>query len=157
MNHNLMRARLIEARELIGCNRKEFAERLNTSYRTITNYENGAREPKSDYLVKVAIICNVTTDWILGVSDEKKSPAPTVAGAGVPPTKEGLKVGLAYDQADDGIRASVRKLLDINPDSTDAEEVAFSLAACGGGLRQESLSKDQISLATKIAKETMAE
>lgn len=74
MDYDLMRRRLIEARELIGCNRKEFAGKLNIPYRTITNYENGAREAGSDYLAKVATVCGVTTDWILGVSDNKKSP-----------------------------------------------------------------------------------
>lgn len=79
MDYDLMRKRLIEARESIGCNRKEFAEKVNIPYRTITNYENGAREAGSDYLTTVATMCDVTTDWLLGVSDIKKSPSTTEA------------------------------------------------------------------------------
>lgn len=82
MDYDLMRRRLVEARELIGCNRKEFADKLNIPYRTITNYENGAREAGSDYLARVAIVCGVTTDWILGVSDNKKSPSAAEAAPG---------------------------------------------------------------------------
>lgn len=62
MDKNLIRKRLVEARELIGCNRKEFANKLNKSYRTITNYENGSRALKCDYLVIVATTCGVTTE-----------------------------------------------------------------------------------------------
>lgn len=69
MDFELMRNRLIEARERIGYNRKQFAEELNIPYRTITNYENGSREPGSDYITKVADFCGCTTDWILGLSD----------------------------------------------------------------------------------------
>lgn len=77
MDYVLMRKRLVEARELINCNRKEFADKLNIPYRTITNYENGAREAGSDYLVKVSTVCGVSTDWLLGVCDDKKSPIAT--------------------------------------------------------------------------------
>lgn len=79
MDYDLMRKRLIEARESIGCNRKEFAEKVKIPYRTITNYENGAREAGSDYLSTVATLCDVTTDWLLGVSNIKKSPSATEA------------------------------------------------------------------------------
>lgn len=65
-----MRKRIVEARLFIGCNRKEFAEQLGMPYRTVTNYENGAREPGHDYITKVADLCGCTTDWLLGVSDD---------------------------------------------------------------------------------------
>ena len=80
MDYELMRSRLVAARERIGYNRKEFAEKLDIPYRTITNYENGAREAGSDYLTKVATVCGVTTDWLLGVSDDETK-APSAAEA----------------------------------------------------------------------------
>ena len=93
-----MRRRLVEARELIGCNRKEFADKLNIPYRTITNYENGAREAGSDYLARVATVCGVTTDWILGVSDDKKSPSATEAApGGDDPETDSLRSTLLYN------------------------------------------------------------
>ncbi|MCI8594991.1 MAG: helix-turn-helix transcriptional regulator [Oscillospiraceae bacterium] len=150
-------SKINELRKQKGLSIDELCQKSGIPKGTLSKITAGiTTSPTLDTVCAIANALECTLD---DLSDKpiKKSPAPTVAGAGVPPTREGLKVGLAYDQADDGIRASVRKLLDINPDGTDAEEFAFSLAACGGGLRQESLSKDQISLATKIAKETMAE
>ena len=82
MDYDLMRKRLVEAREHIGYNRTEFAEKVNIPYRTITNYENGSREAGSDYLTTVATICGVTTDWLLGVSDIKNPPSMTEATLG---------------------------------------------------------------------------
>lgn len=68
--------RLVKAREFNGYNRKNFAEKLNIPYRTITNYENGSREPGSDYILKVADVCGCTTDWLLGLSDDPRNNAP---------------------------------------------------------------------------------
>lgn len=44
-------------------------------YRTVTNYENGSREPGHDYLIKVADFCGCTTDWLLGLSDDPRNNA----------------------------------------------------------------------------------
>lgn len=69
MDFDLMRHRLVQARKLKGYNRKQFAEMVGIPYRTVTNYENGAREPGSDYITKVADFCNCTTDWLLGLTE----------------------------------------------------------------------------------------
>lgn len=76
MDFDLMRERLVKAREFIGYNRKQFAEELGIPYRTVTNYENGAREPGSDYLTKVADFCGCTTDWLLGLTDNAREKVP---------------------------------------------------------------------------------
>jgi len=68
--------RLIKAREWNGYNRKYFAEMLGIPYRTITNYENGSREPGSEYLLKVADVCGCTTDWLLGLTDNPRNDSP---------------------------------------------------------------------------------
>ncbi len=69
MSNDGLQKRLIAARELIGANRKDFAEMLQMSYRTITNYENGSRTPGPDYLVRVADACGCTTDYLLEIVD----------------------------------------------------------------------------------------
>lgn len=76
MDGEKMRERLVRAREFIGYNRKSFADALGMSYRTVTNYENGSREPGHDYLIKVADFCGCTTDWLLGLSDDPRNNAP---------------------------------------------------------------------------------
>lgn len=73
MDLELLRKRLIDARTALGYNRKDFASALGIPYRTVTNYENGAREPGSDYISKVADFCNCTTDWLLGLSDSRSN------------------------------------------------------------------------------------
>lgn len=76
MGMSVIPERLVRAREFIGHNRKSFAKELNIPYRTITNYENGSREPGSNYLIKVAVLCDCTTDWLLGLSDEPRNNVP---------------------------------------------------------------------------------
>lgn len=75
MDLTQLRERLIKARQFIGCNRKQFAEELGIPYRTVTNYENGSREPGSEYISKVADACGCTTDWLLGLSDSPRETA----------------------------------------------------------------------------------
>ena len=76
MDGEKMRERLVRAREFIGYNRKAFADALGMSYRTVTNYENGSREPGHDYVIEVADFCGCTTDWLLGLSDDPRNNAP---------------------------------------------------------------------------------
>lgn len=90
MDFDLMRQRLIQAREFIGYNRKQFAEEMGIPYRTVTNYENGAREPGSDYLTKVADFCGCTTDWLLGLTDSARDKVPTDSEGTADPQMETL-------------------------------------------------------------------
>ena len=75
MDLALLRERLIKAREYLGYNRKSFAEELGIPYRTVTNYENGSREPGGEYISRVADFCGCTTDWLLGLSDNPRETA----------------------------------------------------------------------------------
>jgi len=42
------------------------AEKLGINGVTLSGYENGKHDPKSDTLVKIAQICDVTVDYLLG-------------------------------------------------------------------------------------------
>lgn len=66
--------RLTKIREERGYKRTELAEMLGIPYRTITNYETGEREPGHPYIIKIAKLFNVTTDYILGLENETSSP-----------------------------------------------------------------------------------
>lgn len=75
--------RLIEIRKKNGYTRKQLAEELGYPYRTITNYEMGEREPGHTYIIEVAKKFDVTTDYLLGISDsQKKSPCTAEAAQG---------------------------------------------------------------------------
>ncbi len=49
---------------------KEVAKKCNVSPAAYSFYESGQREPPYDFLVKFAQICNVSTDFLLGLSDD---------------------------------------------------------------------------------------
>lgn len=65
--------RIREARMLRGLTQPEMAKRLDLSLRTYQKYEEGSRNPQLDSLVLIATILNVTTDWLLGITDEAPS------------------------------------------------------------------------------------
>ena len=64
-----MTERLKRIREKMGMNMREFARYLDVKYTTYAGYENGSREPGSDFLTLVAKSCGTTTDYILGLTD----------------------------------------------------------------------------------------
>ena len=60
--------RLKELRETTGLSARKFAEELGIPYTTYYGYETGAREPGSDFLIKVAERFGVSVDYIIAVS-----------------------------------------------------------------------------------------
>lgn len=49
----------------------ELASKLNLAPSTISMYERGDRDPDTSTLFKIAQIFNVTTDYLLGITDTK--------------------------------------------------------------------------------------
>lgn len=54
-----------------GKTQSEFAELLGISRPTVGFYESGERIPDAITLGRIARICNVSADWLLGLSDVK--------------------------------------------------------------------------------------
>ncbi|WP_454941682.1 helix-turn-helix domain-containing protein [Evtepia sp.] len=50
----------------------EFAERLGVTKSAISSYENGSRLPSYDILLKMARIFKISTDMLLGNTDEHR-------------------------------------------------------------------------------------
>lgn len=61
--------KLKEIRERTGMNKKEFSNFLEMKYTTYNNYETGAREPASDFLILISEKFDVSIDYILGLKD----------------------------------------------------------------------------------------
>lgn len=59
--------RIKEAREKIGLTQKELAIELGIKPNTFNGYEKGTHDPKSEILKKIAIRCNTTVDYLLGI------------------------------------------------------------------------------------------
>ena len=50
----------------------EFAEKLGFSQSTVNSWCIGRTMPNSFALICIAQACNVSTDWLLGLSDKKE-------------------------------------------------------------------------------------
>lgn len=58
--------RLKELRKKKGLSQLRLATELNTTQNTISRYETGEREPGIDELIKIADFFNVSTDYLIG-------------------------------------------------------------------------------------------
>lgn len=61
--------RITKARRYLGINQKELCQMLDMNEATLSRYENGFREPKAVTLAKLAEVLEVSTDYLLGVTD----------------------------------------------------------------------------------------
>lgn len=61
--------RIKHLRENKNMTRDDLANKLNISYSTISKYETNVRFPDQEMLVKLADLFNVTTDYLLGRSN----------------------------------------------------------------------------------------
>lgn len=69
----MLSQRLRTARRAKGFTQEELAELVCTTKGTISNYENNHSTPPNDMLRQLADILNVSTDWLLGRTDEPTS------------------------------------------------------------------------------------
>lgn len=67
---NILGERIRQLRLKKGLTQQKLAEMLNTTNATISNYETGASTPDYETLIKLSDIFNVTTDYLLGRTDE---------------------------------------------------------------------------------------
>lgn len=61
--------KLKSAREKAGKTRRQAAELLGIPYNTLSNYENDARDPGSNFLKKFAKLFDTTVDDLLGINE----------------------------------------------------------------------------------------
>lgn len=70
--------RLKAARTAKGLKQREAAEYLQITVRSYQQYEGGVRRPSFEALAALAVYLDVTTDYLLGLSD---TPQPTQGGS----------------------------------------------------------------------------
>lgn len=80
--------RLRELRLELGLTQKELGIKLGFKDNAITNYEKDNREPDRVTLCKLADIFNVTTDYLLGRTDNRQ--AIILQGNSLPPELHGV-------------------------------------------------------------------
>jgi len=69
MENIILAKRLKMLREKHGYLQKFVADKLGIRSNTLSGYETGTRSPDPEMLVKLAELYNVTTDYLLGITD----------------------------------------------------------------------------------------
>ncbi|QJA08600.1 helix-turn-helix transcriptional regulator [Romboutsia sp. CE17] len=62
--------RISKARRHMNINQKELALRANITEGSLSRYENDIREPKAAAITQLAEALNVSTDYLLGLTDD---------------------------------------------------------------------------------------
>lgn len=70
MNHEFAKM-ITMLRHERGLSQKRAADELGISQALLSHYENGVREPKLDFVVRVSEYYDVTTDYLLGISPHR--------------------------------------------------------------------------------------
>lgn len=50
---------------VLELSQEAFAKKINVSRKTISNWENGTSKPSTQSLMVIALLCNVTTDYLI--------------------------------------------------------------------------------------------
>lgn len=67
----MIHERIKQLRENAKMNKKDFAAFLGIKYTTYNNYETGAREPSSDFLILISKKFDISIDYLMGLSEDK--------------------------------------------------------------------------------------
>ena len=61
--------RLAEVRKDHGDTQKDLAEKVNVVVHTVSSWEQGKSEPSHELLVRICRLYNISSDYLLGLSD----------------------------------------------------------------------------------------
>ena len=64
--------RIRELRKNLSLSQEALAEKIGTTQQAVSRMENNANDIPSDLLIEISKQFNVTTDYILGISDVKR-------------------------------------------------------------------------------------
>lgn len=102
---NVFKERLAKLMNEFNINQLGLAKELGVTQSTLSRNINGIHRPKAEIIEKIANFFNVSTDYLLGKSDERTPSTPKQELAGV-------KLAL-YDQVEDLTDDEARQVLDI--------------------------------------------
>lgn len=84
----LLGERLRDLREEFNYDQKDIGEKLHISASAYGYYEQNRNEPSLETLVKLAQIYNVSTDYLLGLSNIRESTTEYITSTKIPLTKK---------------------------------------------------------------------
>ena len=97
---------LKQARKDAGLTQQQVADALEIERPSYARYETGDREPDNKTLIKIAKLFNVTTDYLLGLTDDPQFEQPETIAAhrteGMPP--------ISQERLDEIIAEAVRQI-----------------------------------------------
>lgn len=73
MENTNIGTKIQKLRESLNLTQKELADKVGITDATLSRYENNKREPKAEILARMAKVLNVTTDYLIGRTDNKSS------------------------------------------------------------------------------------
>lgn len=71
--YDIFSKRLKELRSDMKLTQKQFAEKVGFTQATLSAYENNPKNPSFDIIIDIAEKCNVSIDWLCGLSDKKNT------------------------------------------------------------------------------------
>lgn len=111
-------SRLKLLREEMGVGQQELCNLLNIEQSTLANYENNRRSPKLDILLKIAKCLDVSTDYLLGLTNQRSAYGPPLERKGANEEAGGSlaywisKTGLSYAEVAEKVGVSESLLED---------------------------------------------
>lgn len=70
-NTNIFSVRLKEVRASMNMTQVQFANHVGSNQVTLSAYETGSTNPSLEVVKEIATKCNVSIDWLCGLSDKK--------------------------------------------------------------------------------------
>lgn len=70
--------RIKELRTEMHKSLRDVANNLNISYSSLSKYERGDQQPSYETLIRIANYFNVTTDYLIGITNSKSSENRTI-------------------------------------------------------------------------------
>ena len=98
-----MKFRIREARKNAGYTQTQLAELLGIKNTTLSGYELGDSDPKSDTLIKIADICGCTVDFLL-CNDKYAQESPI--------SPEALRIAHAFDSMNEKGKNAVKTVVE---------------------------------------------
>ena len=73
--------RLKQIRKCRCLTQMQFSEEIGVPQATLSSYESGAKIPNVSTMIRIAKACNVSLDWLLGLSENQTAEIRTVSDA----------------------------------------------------------------------------
>lgn len=111
-----------------GWKQKDLAEKLGMATSTIGMYERGLRQPDTDTLTKFSILFNVSSDYLLGISDKRDHSDLT--------EKDKKDISRTLDTLMEQIENNENEPLNYNGQEVDPEDMELLKDAIGIALKR---------------------